>query len=518
MNISLVMICKDEAGGLQKAVESARPLVNEIIIGVDDKSIDKTWEIAQELADFSYQFTWKNDFSKARNDALDKSHGDWNLILDGHEYITKHPVMEFIDVPDGVDAMLVEVMMEDGEICSSERILRNDVRYKNAVHNEPVTHKSMKLTDFSLMHDRHQQSKTVIRKRNKQRRQMLLRLLKDDTFRSHWYLAQEYRGFDAHKAITHYKKALSLATPQNEEIAKSIGYYLSQMYYECGQVRKALMQCDGELMEYGFVRGMIYFREKNYSQAVSAFLSALTYPKIEDSSRPVKDLEFEIYDFLSQCLYELKAVELARTAALKALEYREDERVRNNVDAFVTNLLAPSERDAEYYNLIFKDGYDTTRYADMYKVVMRLLGKMDNPRILEAGCGVGSLGRIIIDAGYTYAGFDFSAEAIKKALELVPSGNFYVGNVYDAKEYDGDYDVVVATEVLEHVDDLKMLSAIPSGKTFIGSVPTFGDAAHLRVYRDQQKDIVNRFHDEMAVTDVFYSDALGIFIFKGVIQ
>lgn len=504
------MIVKNEAGGLRKAVESARPLVNEIIIGVDSKSTDGTLKIARELGKV-YRFDWCNDFAKTRNEGLDKSSGDWNFILDGHEYITQYPEMDLLEIEKGVDSMRCELTMDNGEVVSTERILRKDIRYQNTVHNEPVTKKPLLLHDLKMIHDRGQQTKEVIEERNKQRIEMNEEAMKDDTFRSHWYLGQLYRGLDAKKSIKHYRRALELQKKGNKAIAQCAQYYLAQMLYEDKRVKQALNAVDDGLMEFGYARGMIYFSEKQYADAIKCFLEALVEEKMEISSKPVQDLEFEIYDVLSQCLYELKQSQMARIAALRALEYKEDERVRQNVDAFVASELAMEEKDSKYYDEIFKDGYDTSRYDDVYKVVMKMLVKIDKPNVLEVGCGVGDLGKSIISVGIPYKGFDFSKEAIKQCNDK----HFHIGDAYDKKEYKGDYNVVIMTEVLGHVDDLKVLKNIKKGAIVIGSVPNFGDKAHLRVYRNKQIDIVDRFSKYLTIEKTFFSEQTGIYIFKG---
>ena len=511
------MIVKNEAGGLRKAIESARPLVNEIIIGVDSKSTDDTFKIAKELGK-AYKFDWTDDFSKARNEGLDKSTGDWNLILDGHEYITQYPEMDLLEIEDGVDSMRAEMTMENGEVVSTERILRKDVRYKNKVHNEPMTKKSLPLPDLKMVHDRTQQPLEVIKARNKQRIEMNEEDMTGDTFRSHWYLGQLYRGSEIKKSIKHYKRAIELQKKGNKAIAQCAQYFLAQMLYEDGKVKQALNAVGDELMEFQYVRGMIHFREGEFSEAVKCFLEALVTEKMTVSSRPVKDIEFEIYDVLSQCLYELKQYKLARAAAFRALEYKEDKRVEQNADAFTASTLAIEEKGREYYDKIFKDGYDTSRYEDVYKVILRILEEIDDPRVLEIGCGVGTLGKMIIDKGYKYRGFDFSKEAIKQCKKLGARGHFYLGNAYDKKEYKGNYNVVIATEVLEHVDDLKVLSLIKSGVMFIGSVPNFGDEAHLRVYKNKQEDIVDRFSKYLSVEKTLFSEQTGIYIVKGTLK
>ena len=44
----------------------------------------------------------------------------------------------------------------------------------------------------------------------------------------------------------------------------------------------------------------------------------------------------------------------------------------------------------------------------------------------------------------------------------------------------------MATEVFEHVDDRKMIRAMPAGMQLIFTVPTYGAKTHLRLYPSEQ--------------------------------
>jgi len=171
-------------------------------------------------------------------------------------------------------------------------------------------------------------------------------------------------------------------------------------------------------------------------------------------------------------------------------------------------LTGHSEKDAEYYNGIYRQGYDTSGYRPLYDVVLGILRQIRSPRVLELGCGLGDLGRMIIDEGYPYRGFDFSPEAIGQCRRLSPGADFAVGDIYDPEVYRPiDYNTVVALEVLEHVDDLRVMDMIPPGARFIASVPDYDDAAHLRLYRDIQRDIIDRFRPYLHVVDVATASA-----------
>ncbi len=82
--ISLCMITKNEEEFLGKCLESAKEVLDEIIV-VDTGSTDKTKEIAKSFGARVYDFEWRDDFSLARNESLKYSSGDWILVLDADE-------------------------------------------------------------------------------------------------------------------------------------------------------------------------------------------------------------------------------------------------------------------------------------------------------------------------------------------------------------------------------------------------------------------------------------------------
>lgn len=84
--ISLCMIVKNEERFLRTCLESAREVVDEMVV-VDTGSTDRTVEIAQEMGALVSHFDWTGSFSEARNFALAQATGDWILILDADEVL-----------------------------------------------------------------------------------------------------------------------------------------------------------------------------------------------------------------------------------------------------------------------------------------------------------------------------------------------------------------------------------------------------------------------------------------------
>jgi tetratricopeptide (TPR) repeat protein len=93
-SVSLCMIVKNEQGHLARCLRSVKPLVDEMIV-VDTGSSDYTSDIARIFGAKIFDFTWENDFSKARNFSLSKAAGDWILVLDADETISIKDYEEF---------------------------------------------------------------------------------------------------------------------------------------------------------------------------------------------------------------------------------------------------------------------------------------------------------------------------------------------------------------------------------------------------------------------------------------
>ncbi len=97
MKISLCMIVKNEETSLPKCLGSVKNFVDEIIV-LDTGSTDKTPQIAAQFGAKVYYFTWNNNFSTARNEALKYVTGDWILVLDADETLTPEiiPLLEVV--------------------------------------------------------------------------------------------------------------------------------------------------------------------------------------------------------------------------------------------------------------------------------------------------------------------------------------------------------------------------------------------------------------------------------------
>jgi glycosyltransferase involved in cell wall biosynthesis len=90
------MIVKNEETTLPKCLASVNNFVDEVVV-LDTGSTDKTPQIAAQFGAKVYYWTWNNNFSAARNEALKYVTGDWILVLDADETLTPE-IIPFLEV------------------------------------------------------------------------------------------------------------------------------------------------------------------------------------------------------------------------------------------------------------------------------------------------------------------------------------------------------------------------------------------------------------------------------------
>lgn len=158
--ISLVMIVKNEEKKLERCLQSARHLVDEIVI-VDTGSSDLTKQIAYSYQAMVYDYGWVNDFSSARNFALEQSNGDWNLILDADEYIMNDcgkKLKQFISQGKSIGRVKrIDEFFQDGELKRSQsflsRLIPRGVRFTGSIHEQVVSDMPRVNVEIEIFHD-----------------------------------------------------------------------------------------------------------------------------------------------------------------------------------------------------------------------------------------------------------------------------------------------------------------------------------------------------------------------------
>ena|SRR5215469_6132042 len=169
-----------------------------------------------------------------------------------------------------------------------------------------------------------------------------------------------------------------------------------------------------------------------------------------------------------------------------------------------------TQEGADFYDRIHAESnIPETRalYDPLLRKVVQNLKDRGSRSILEVGAGNGFLAEMILrEHAGIYRGFDFSPVAIRNATDRTGRPElFFRGDALDARSYDFDYDTIVCTEVLEHIDaDLEVIRFWPGGTWCVCSVPNFDFPSHVRFFRTPNA-VVERYGeliDIRAVTKI----------------
>jgi len=468
--ISVAMIVKNEEVMLERCLQSLNGF-DEIVV-VDTGSIDGTREIGRhynasgKIRYIEDEYTWKDDFSEARNFAQSKCKGDWVFVIDADEWAEEgaaEKAKEIVSKENGTKALNIKVVSANKSTMHIQpRLYRNieEVYWKAPIHNY-LSVLGEKMTDLTI-----------------------------------YYGYSPAHALDPDRAF----RILKQEVEKNSKAAREIFYLGREYMYRKDWITAAglferytkLDTWAPELAEVYFQLAWCYWYLQRGDEARDACLQAI---KINADFK-------EALEFM---------------ATMSGPKNRERWLLFAS-SAESTNVLfnrAPVEKGASYYNDIYAKNADMSRYGAIYKRVGEWVrGK----KVLDVACGTAELSVYVED----YRGFDFS----EKAIEIADNENVWVGSAYEVENYKGDYAVYVMLEVLEHLDDLAVLGNIPKGSQVIFSVPSFSDPGHVRVFtekimRERYKGLVDiekvlRFNWDKVWTEGEKETSNYILLVKGV--
>nr|WP_275297846.1 glycosyltransferase [Clostridium sp. YIM B02551] len=227
------MIVKDEEEYLATCLESAKDIVDEIIV-VDTGSSDRTVAIAKSFNAKIHYYKWNNSFSEARNESLKYATKDWILILDADEELRNESVENFKKLLDGSlnedTIYFFETLSYYGDsidkasinINLNPRLFKNNqgTHYEGEIHNQliysekkyGVICKDIKIYHYGYL------NKSIYTKNKQDRNINLLeeqiRKNPNNAF-AHFNLGTEYsRLDDSEKALQHYYKSYEKFNPR----------------------------------------------------------------------------------------------------------------------------------------------------------------------------------------------------------------------------------------------------------------------------------------------------------------
>lgn len=354
MKVSACVIAKNEENNIGRCLDSMKDHIDEIIL-VDTGSDDRTAEIARARGAKVYDYIWENDFSKAKNFAIEKASGDWIIFLDADEYFAdEDSVKKAIfymreHMKTKLHALICRIINIDTDRDNQEissfmnlRIFRNlpNLRYRYEVHEELYNKKGT--LDLVILNDEVEiyhtgYSTHIIEAKLRRNLQIILDDIEKngENNRHYRYLMDCYHG------IGEYDKAIKYAKLHLESGVNILGS--QSMVYEkliicmlhCNkdfleikkEIRKAIAAYPKSPIFYMFY-AHLHFNYYEYDQSLRFFFKSLEVNKKRNSTEwdSFQSKIFTVYFYIGQ-IYSLKN-ETAKAAEyfLKSLkEYKYNE-------------------------------------------------------------------------------------------------------------------------------------------------------------------------------------------------
>lgn len=313
--LSLCMIVKNEERFLRNCLESAKDVVDEIVI-VDTGSTDGTLDIAREYGAKIVEHAWNDDFSEARNVSLDHATGNWALWLDADEEIAPESKQKFREAlrsaPPHIGGYLVMFRnwlssperKEGSEMAihHAVRLFRRvpGVRFTGRIHEQIL--RSFQTVGYShtsmdgLILDHFGYAGEIMTQRNKHER--FIRMLKreveecpQEEFKHFqlFNLGNAYFTFGDMENAARYLAEAAEGADVSEEYTVTLFTELATSLHRLGRSSEGLTECERAdalgltHANIEFARGYCLLHLERYTEAEAAFRKALRFGK-EDSA------------------------------------------------------------------------------------------------------------------------------------------------------------------------------------------------------------------------------------------
>lgn len=323
--LSLSMIVKNEEKHLLRCLTSVKSVVDEIVI-VDTGSNDKTLEIAKSFNAKIFNFDWINDFSAARNFALNKCSGDWILYLDADEELNPKSLDDLNNykthLPAGVYCTVKSLgsSSTNGSMMKYPRLFANvsGLEFTGKVHEQIIDSlRKNKIplveSEIEIIHHGYAIDEEELQK--KKERNLSL-LLSNENKKSNIYdklkLIQtliSLEKFDEAEVRTN--NLIKNKHISSNDLSLAL-YYLAQIKYEKNDLKSAHNFASKSYKnlntksELNYLLYLIQLRLQNYSEALKYLLNSINLNKILLESNSA----FESENILDQMDVHLRAINL----------------------------------------------------------------------------------------------------------------------------------------------------------------------------------------------------------------
>jgi tetratricopeptide (TPR) repeat protein len=302
--LSLCTIVKNEEASLPRCLHSVKDVVDEMVV-LDTGSTDRTPEIAAELGAKVYHYSWCDDFSAARNEALKYVEGEWVLVLDADEILLT-----------SIAPLIREAIADEKNLVVN--LIRREVGAAQSPYSL-VSRLFRKHPDLKFSRPYH----AIVD-------DSAIELLKKET---HWQIANLpsvailHYGYqkEAIASLDKYDRARKAMeeffanNPQDPYVCSKLG----ALYLQMGEVKKGIEllkqgiksnQAEPNvLFELYYSLGNAYSRQKEYEKASQKYQKAIAQPILSP-------LKLGAYNNLGNLLMEVGELNIAKEAYEKAIQ------------------------------------------------------------------------------------------------------------------------------------------------------------------------------------------------------
>ncbi len=337
IRISACTIAKNEEKNIRHWVNSVKRFADEIIV-VDTGSTDRTREIAAEAGAELYEFPWCNDFSAAKNFALDKANGNWVVMLDADEYFDEASQQKLRNVLQkyhkqkiiaGFITSFLNIDMEQGGKILSQgwqmRIFRREkqLRFAGKIHESLQNYATngqnrdfLVLKDLQFIHTGY--SAAIVKKKLQRNLELLLTEIKEqggEHPRQFGYLQDCYMGLDEYGKAIHYgqlalrhRHETGLMGQTNAIVCKLLNAMQLSGLADYGKELEKVVKAYPELPEVWFIYGQYLLYIMDGVRAKEALQKACElYNKPLSTAEDVRNMT--IGDMPSQIKEYMKKIE-----------------------------------------------------------------------------------------------------------------------------------------------------------------------------------------------------------------
>lgn len=299
-NLSICIITKNECENLKICLDRIKDLGCEIVV-VDTGSTDDSRKIASAITPCVYEFAWCDDFSAARNYAVQKAGSDWILFLDSDEFVDMFDMPKLQEqmqtMPASIGHIHIKSLYEsDGQTMSSTEPIarlfsRRLYHFEGRIHEQIVPLDTSSEPDYFdapiyVTHVGYQGNDAYRTEKANRNLKLLLRELEaqpDDPYTLYQIGNSYFYSKQYAQAIPYFERAMELPLDTKLSYVHSIinlyGYCLinTKRFADALMLEAVYDDFKGDA-DYLFVLGLIYMNNAQFSKAIESFLAATQIP------------------------------------------------------------------------------------------------------------------------------------------------------------------------------------------------------------------------------------------------